>query len=313
MGTHGRGLHGRRAGLGAAVAWAAAVAVAAYATWDAWQAEFGSSYAVFGCMGSFGGAGFGLITVVSALLGDAYELAQLAVLWGVPSILVLAGSLMSAVTGNGAIVGRRVAGLLVLLAIAGPVSPSYMSEDGCSEVPVLSGEWFRTVLSAYGPAQSALLGSALLVLLATRTARDTWPSGSTGRRAAAFAIDYAIVVFLLGLFAGRLSGVQYGLLNWFRVNEPASLLGAVAAFQYALTGLTAGKRLMRLRVVSAETGHRPGRSRAAIRALVFPALVCVPQFGLVVLLVDGVWATADPAARTLHDRLAGTRVVRDLL
>jgi hypothetical protein len=108
------------------------VAVAAYPTWDAWQVVYGSSYAVFGCVGSFGGARFGLATVASALLGDTYEIADLAVLWGVPSILVLTGSLMAAATGNGAVVGRRVAGLLVLLAIAGPASPMYMSEDGMS-------------------------------------------------------------------------------------------------------------------------------------------------------------------------------------
>ncbi|MGW0193535.1 RDD family protein [Nonomuraea sp. NPDC003201] len=286
----------------------AALAVAAYPTWDAWQIEYGPFY---GCMGFPDGAGFGLTPVASALLGDAEEVADLAVLWGVPSSLVLAGMLMSAATGNGAVVGRRVAGLLVLLAIAGPASPAYMREDGCSMMPVLSGEWFRTVLSAFGLAQSALLGSALLVLLATRTGRDTWPSGFIGRRAAAFAIDYVLAVVFLGFFAG--SGLDFGFLNWFRVNEPLSLIGAVAAFLYVLTGLTVGKRLMRIRVVSAETGHRPDRRRAAIRALVFPVLVCVPQFGLVVLLVDGLWAMSDPAARTLHDRLADTRVVRDLL
>ncbi|MFI6732031.1 RDD family protein [Nonomuraea sp. NPDC050451] len=303
--------HARR--LVAIIAWAAALAVAAYSTWDAWQVEYGSSYAVLGCVGSFGGGGFELTTVASALLGDAYDIADLAVLWGVPSILVLAGLLMSAATGNGAVIGRRVAGLLVLIAIVGPASPSYMREDGCSGIPVLSGEWFGTVLSAYGPAQYALLCAALLVLSATRTARDTWPSGSTGRRAAAFAIDYVIFVAFLSLFTGQLSGLDYGLLNWFRVNEPASLLAAVAAFLYVLTGLTFGKRLMRIRVVSAETGHWPGWRRAGIRALVFPVLVCVPQFGLAVLLVDGLWAMSDPAARTLRDRLAGTRVVRDLL
>ncbi|MGP3955783.1 RDD family protein [Nonomuraea sp. 3N208] len=297
----------------AQLAWAAALAAAAYPTWDAWQVEYGSSYVVLGCVGSFDGGGFDLAKPASALLGDAYDIAGLAVLWGVPSILVLTGFLMSATTGNGAIVGRRVAGLLVLLAIVGPASPSYMYEDGCSMIPVLSGEWFATVLSTYGPAQSTLLLSALLVLLATRTARDTWPSGFAGRRATAFGVDYLIFIAFLGLFQGRLSSLDYGLLNWFRVNEPASLLVAVAAFLYVLTGRTFGKRLMRIRVVSAETGHWPGWRRAAVRALVFPALVCVPQFGLAVLLVDGLWAVPDPAARTLGDRLAGTRVVHDLL
>ncbi|MFF5207008.1 RDD family protein [Streptosporangium sp. NPDC000396] len=297
----------------AQLAWATALAAAAYSTWSAWQVEYGSSYAVLGCVGFFDTAGFGLTRLASAPLGDAYEIADLALLWGVPSILVLTGFLMSAATGNGAIIGRRVAGLLVFLAIVGPAAPSYMAEDGCSMIPVLSSEWFATVASAYGPAQSALLLSALLVLLASRTVRDTWPSGFAERRAVAFTFDYLIFVALLSLLEGGLSSLDYGLLNWFRVNEPTSLLVAVPAFFYVLTGRTFGKRLMRIRVVSADTGHWPGWRRAAVRALVFPVLVCVPQCGLVVFLVDVLWSVADPAARTLHDRLAGTRVVRDLL
>jgi uncharacterized RDD family membrane protein YckC len=264
-------------------------------------------------VGVFDTGGFGLTRLASALLGDAYEVADLAALWGAPSILVLAGFLMSVATGNGAIIGRRVAGLLVLLAFVGPAAPSYMAEDGCSMIPVLSGEWFATVASAHGPGQSALLFSALLVLLGSRTGRDTWPSGFAGRRAVAFTFDYLIFVAFLGFFEGGFSSLDYGLLNWFRVNEPTSLLVAVPAFVYALTGRTFGKRLMRIRVVCAETGHWPGWRRAAVRALVFPVLVCVPQYGLAVLLVDGLWSVADPAARTLHDRLAGTRAVRDLL
>lgn len=259
------------------------------------------------CVGLYDQGGFGLTGLASALLGDTYALANLAVVWGVPSILVLTGFLMPAVTG------RRVAGLLVLLAIVGPAAPTYVADDGCSMIPVLSGEWFATVASAYGPAESALLLSALLVLLGSRTVRDVWPSGWAGRRAVAFTFDYLVFVAFLGLFEGGFSSLDYGLLNWFRANAPASLLIAVPAFLYVLTGRTLGKRLMRIRVVSARTGHWPGWRRAAIRALVFPVLVCVPEYGLVVLLVDGLWSVADPAARTLHDRLAGTRVLRDPL
>ncbi|WP_327109016.1 RDD family protein [Nonomuraea glycinis] len=256
-------------------------------------------------MGLYDQGGFGLTGLASALLGDTYEIANLAVAWGVPSILVLTGFLKPAVTG------RRVAGPLVLLAIVGPAAPTYVAEDGCSTIPVLSGEWFATVASAYGPAESALLLSALLVLPASQNVRDAWPSGWAGRRAVAFTFDYLVFVAFLGLFEGGFSSLDYGLLNWLRANAPASLLIAVPAFLYVLTGRTPGKRLMRIRVVSARTGHWPGWRRAAIRALVFPVLVCVPEYGLVVLLVDGLWSVADPAARTLHDRLAGTRVLHD--
>ncbi|WP_188188825.1 RDD family protein [Nonomuraea sp. SYSU D8015] len=82
---------------------------------------------------------------------------------------------------------------------------------------------------------------------------------------------------------------------------------------FLLTGRAFGKRLMRIRVVCAHIGRWPDWRRAAVRALVFRVLVCVSQCGLVVLLVDILWSVADPVARTLHDHLAGTLVVRDLL
>ncbi|MEV4579530.1 sigma factor-like helix-turn-helix DNA-binding protein [Nonomuraea jabiensis] len=66
--------------------WAAALAAAAYPTWDVHQAEYGAY--VRGCVGLFGGYGFGLAKLASPLLGGAYDLAGLAVQWGVPAILV---------------------------------------------------------------------------------------------------------------------------------------------------------------------------------------------------------------------------------
>jgi uncharacterized RDD family membrane protein YckC len=297
----------------APLAWVAALAAAAYSTWNVWRAEYGSSYTVLSCVQSFEQDNSGLTGLASALLGDAYEIANLAVVWGVPSALVLTGFLMSAVTGNGAIGGRRVAGTLVLLAIVGPATPGYVTVDSCSMIPLLSGEWFATVASAYGPTESALILSALLVLLASRTVSNAWPSELAGHRAVAFTFDYLVLVAFLDLFEGGSSSLDYGLLNWLHINAPASLLVAVPVFSYVLTGRTFGKRLMRIRVVSADTGHWPGWRRAAIRAFVFPVLICVPQYGLIPLLVVILWSVTDPAARPLHDRLAGTRVVRDRL
>ncbi|QFY09211.1 hypothetical protein GBF35_23350 [Nonomuraea phyllanthi] len=297
----------------ALLAWVAALAAAAYPTWDVHQVEYHPYYyAVRGCVGFFGGYGFELTELASPPLGDANELADLAVHWGVPAVLVLTGLLTSATTGNGAVIGRRVAALLTVLAVAGPLSPSYASDSGCSTVSVLSGEWFAIVLRAYGPYESALLLSALLVLSAGRTAGDPGRVGLAGRRAAAFAIDYLLFVTYLAGFEPGLSRLDFGLLNWLRFDEPAPLLAVVVMFLYALSGRTFGKQVMRIRVVSESTGHWPGLRGAAVRALVFPVLVCLPAAGLVVLLVDGLWAVPDPAARALHDRLAGTRVVRDL-
>jgi uncharacterized RDD family membrane protein YckC len=142
-----------------------------------------------------------------------------------------------------------------------------MSDDGCWEIPVLSGEWFATVLRTYGPYESALLLSALLVLLATRTARDPLPDGRAGRRAAAFAIDYLLFVGYLTGFEPGPSSPDYGLLNWLRLDEPAALLAVVVVFLYMLGGRTFGMRIMRIRVVAEGTGHWPGLRRGAVRAL----------------------------------------------
>ncbi|GAA3619971.1 hypothetical protein GCM10022419_126990 [Nonomuraea rosea] len=258
-------------------------------------------------MGLLGGPGFELTELASPPLGDAYDLAGLAVQWGVPAILVLAGLLTSAATtGNGAVIGRRVAGLLTLLAVATPLSPSYTSDDGCSMIPALSGDWFAIVLSSYGPYESALLLSALLVLLATRTAGDPGPGGFAVRRAAAFAIDYLLFASFLAAFEPRPSRLDVGLLDWLSFDEPAPLLAVGVMFLYVLSGRTFGKQIMRIRVVSEGTGHWPGWRRSAVRALVFPVLVCVPEFGLVVLLVDGLWAVPDPAGRGRRAARLGT-------
>ncbi|MEV4395546.1 RDD family protein [Nonomuraea sp. NPDC049607] len=293
-------------------AWLASLTAAAYPTWDMHQAEGGAS-AVLGCIGMPLWFRFELIDLVSPPLSDASALARSALQWGVPAIIVLTGLLASVGTGNGGVIGRRVAGLLTLLAVAGPLTPLYMSDDGCSMIPVLSNRWFASVLNAYGPYESALLLSALLVLLATRTGGHPGPGGFTGRRAAAFAIDYLFLVTFLAAFEPGLSRLDFGLLNWLRLDEPTPLLAVVVMFLYVLPGRTFGKQLMRLRVVSDVTGHWPGGRGAAVRALVFPVLVCLPEFGLIVLLVDGLWAVCDPAARTLRDRLAGTRVALDLV
>jgi hypothetical protein len=83
------------------LAWAAALAAAAYSTWSARQVEYGSAYTALGCVGSFDIGGSALTRLASAPVGDAYEIAGRAVVWGVPSVLVLTGFLMSATTEQG--------------------------------------------------------------------------------------------------------------------------------------------------------------------------------------------------------------------
>lgn len=311
------------------IAWSAALAAAAYPTWDHWDYEIYSESRTYGCVGLFPGGGQDVGALVSqfssslasSLLGDASTLAELATQGALPALLVVVGFL-AALKGKGGVAGRRVAGLLTVLAVAGPASPSYAGDNPCSgPVPVLTVEWFSIMIDAYGPVELCLMTSAVLVLLATRSGAAQDPTGLMGRRVAAFVMDYlvftALLVLLPTLGGGQLNGLYYGLLNELDIHDliedPEPALVVLAASLYAVTGRTAGKRLMRIRMVSVETGHWPGWRKAAVRALVFPVLALVPLFGLLVLAVDVLWGIADPAARTLHDRLSGTMVTADPL
>jgi uncharacterized RDD family membrane protein YckC len=84
----------------------------------------------------------------------------------------------------------------------------------------------------------------------------------------------------------------------------ALLVPAYHVAGWSLTGQTAGKGLLGLRVVEASTGRRPRPARALLRFAAYTVSIA-PLFA-------GVAAIAfDPARRAWHDRIAGTRVVYD--
>ena len=105
-----------------------------------------------------------------------------------------------------------------------------------------------------------------------------------------------------------------------------NLLGLVLGFGYTATlngqGGTVGKRALGLRVVD-QRGNVPGFAKGAIRAILplsaaisnlllgpgfFSALVFFFFTG--VQLFDGLWMLVDERSQTLHDKMAGTYVVR---
>jgi uncharacterized RDD family membrane protein YckC len=92
-------------------------------------------------------------------------------------------------------------------------------------------------------------------------------------------------------------------------------LGAVAVlswqwYRLATDGTTFGKRFAGIRVVTAD-GRPPGfLAGVVVREWVCGAPRLLGGLGGVFTLVDWSFALADEG-RTLHDRLAGTRVVRD--
>ncbi|NUR89021.1 MAG: hypothetical protein HOY71_33475, partial [Nonomuraea sp.] len=179
------------------LAWIAALAATACSTYELWQARLEPVLMFTGiCMGSLtSGTWLPFRLAVTPLLGDASELASQATLWAVPSVVVLAGLLSAyADPARTAGVGRRVAGLLTLIAVVTPLSPHYFDAEACDMVPVLTWQWFARVGEAWAAEQTLLLVAAALVLVATRAADETEPTSLAVRRAAAVTIDYLIVV-----------------------------------------------------------------------------------------------------------------------
>ncbi|MEU1877722.1 RDD family protein [Streptosporangium sp. NPDC020072] len=298
----------------ALLTWAAAVAVAAFPTWQEWRflAQLGSGeFRV--CLGDLSWDA----SPLTSLRGDLDRIMTNVLTWAVPAGLVLVGLLACLGGRDARSVGRRTAVLLVLVAVVQPLTPDYASIDGCGSIPLFSAEWGDTVLSVLGETQICLLGAAVLVLWASaameRPAVPS-PSGVTWRRAAALLADYAIILVVLTLvplFAGEDFHLDHGLLNRASLSlddvdlEQLVILPTVFLYfwgQHALWGRTPGKRLMGIHLV------RTGTARTALRALLFPLLVFVPVHGPLVLIVDGAWALLDPEGRMLHDRLTGTEV-----
>jgi uncharacterized RDD family membrane protein YckC len=125
------------------------------------------------------------------------------------------------------------------------------------------------------------------------------------RAAAVDALIFAALSALVVYFTGRAARVGVAALapSWPAL---ASYLGLLALF-YAgyftgTTGQTPGKLATGLRVVGAG-GRPPGYLRAAARALVGVVGTALAGLGLLPMAFD-------PAARTFHDRLFRTRVVR---
>jgi uncharacterized RDD family membrane protein YckC len=155
------------------------------------------------------------------------------------------------------------------------------------------------------------------------------------RRLAAFAIDALILTLatgalwgrLLTSFANRMSNAAttvgnhgpaahgaYGrvwahTLGPYLIELTATIIVAIV-YYWVLTGYwgtTIGKRALGCWVTEADGRSRVSLGRSFVRALVFVAGgELVPPF----FVVDNVWLTADSRRQTLHDKAAGTLVVR---
>ena len=135
--------------------------------------------------------------------------------------------------------------------------------------------------------------------------------GSAGfwRRGAALGVDAMWLFCAIGTLSWLLVGVPLPV----GPGEPARLLvaqtlyklvpAAVMVVGWARWGTTPGKLLLELQVVDARSGRRPGWIQSLIRVLGY-------MVSLLTLGLGFVWAAFDRNGQALHDRLAGTRVVR---
>ncbi|MGJ6967528.1 RDD family protein [Streptosporangium sp. G11] len=328
-------------------AWVAAAVVAVLPTWELWRErreieEFARTHEwsdqVYGVVCQFGSGS--TLSPFAPLRRDLEAVMEITMEWAVPALVVLLGLLACLLRGRPATVSRRVAGLLVPNAAAGPLASLHGHRGICGgTIPLFGADWFAGVADAWGITQLCLLAAAALVLVASRpgtrpvTVEEPAASqaGMVWRRPAAALVDYLIVVGVLSAVVGAawsLIGISFklhmgaGLLeradayvfrSGVRPGESAILAGLFLYVwvQHALWGRTLGKRLLGVRVVAARTGARPGAGKAALRALAFPLLAFVPGVGLPCLLAGGLWTLFDPEGRVLHDRWLGAAVVRD--
>lgn len=144
-----------------------------------------------------------------------------------------------------------------------------------------------------------------------------------GTRAGAFVIDCIIIggaLVALGFFVvtagvgigaagGRLSplpttvGLGIGMLLMFAVWAMALLYKPLME---GSRGATLGKSALGIKVVSAETGEQCDYAKAFMRWIVGLVIAVVPLG----FFVDVLWPFWDERKQTLHDKVAGTLVVR---
>lgn len=130
------------------------------------------------------------------------------------------------------------------------------------------------------------------------------------RRAAAFGVDAAWLFCASGVIALLLSGQPWP--SPGQASGPSGMLAVlvnqllpvlVLVIGWGHYGTTPGKLLLELRVIDARTGARPGYVRAAIRYVGY--IVSTLTLGIGFL-----WIAFDRKREGLHDKLAGTRVIR---
>jgi len=186
----------------------------------------------------------------------------------------------------------------------GHPAPSYGTAGRPSRDPALA-EWWQRLLAR-------LVDGVILIILTS----PVWIAGllPVFRRIQRLADQYPDLSqpAAAQAFNDSVSQMMAGMVGTFL------LIGAgigVISFgydwlQHGLWGQTIGKRVMGTKVVTADT-HAPVSGQAACgRAAVYALVPVVPSVGGLFALVNESWLLWDPRRQCLHDKAAGTVVVK---
>jgi uncharacterized RDD family membrane protein YckC len=132
------------------------------------------------------------------------------------------------------------------------------------------------------------------------------PLAAWGQRLAAFVID-EVFVFVITELAKFALGLRHTFAG--QMLALAMAIGYYAVLNGSELGQTFGKRAMYIQVRDVATGGPIDSQRAGLRYVVVGLFRIIPFFMLFTLF-DGLWALWDHNRQALHDKIAGTHVVR---
>jgi uncharacterized RDD family membrane protein YckC len=127
-----------------------------------------------------------------------------------------------------------------------------------------------------------------------------------GQRLGAILID-EVFIFVISELAKFAIGLRHTLAG--QVLSLVMAIGYYAALNGSEMGQTFGKRALYIQVRDAATGGPIDAQRAGLRYVVMGLFRIVPFF-IFFTLFDGLWALWDRDREALHDKIAGTAVVR---
>jgi uncharacterized RDD family membrane protein YckC len=138
-----------------------------------------------------------------------------------------------------------------------------------------------------------------------------------GRRIGAYLVDWVVqvigsIALILGL-ALALAVAMPNSENAAIIVLMAGYLGAFLGYQWwaSASGRSLGKRALGIRVIAMDTGRAPGAGRGFVRMIVTLLIGLASMILLPFSLIDHLWPLWDERRQTLHDKAAGTLVVRD--